>query len=104
MYDGPSGEIQYPDQLLAVTVAKPASLSPDPMRERIVDDCGPENEKDRHRAELHTLCEGAGDEGRRDDGEHQLIDHPELMGNRRGITVRIRGQRGNFLEWEEGPR
>ena len=43
-----------------------------------------------HGAEFHALGVGAGDERRRDDGEHQLVDHEGLVGNGGGV-IRIGG-------------
>ena len=39
-----------------------------------------------HRAELHALGKSAGDQRRRDDGEHQLVDHEGLLRNGCGVV------------------
>ena len=46
----------------------------------------PQDREQEHRAELHPLGECARDQGRRDDSEHQLVDHEGLLGNGRGIV------------------
>ena len=56
------------------------------MGERIVDEGGPEQHEDQKAAELDPLCDRAGDEGRRDDGEHHLVDHEGLMGDGGGVA------------------
>ena len=58
-----------------------AADAPDHVRHRAVDKQRPEREKHGHGAELHALGKGAGDERRRDDGEHELVDHVGLLGN-----------------------
>ncbi len=50
-----------------------------------VDEQRPEREEDGHGGELHALGEGSGDERGGDDGEHELVDHVGLFGNRRGV-------------------
>ena len=63
-----------------------AADAPDHVGHRAIDEQRPEGEKDGHGAELHALGEGAGDQRRRDDGEHELVDHVGLFGNRCGVV------------------
>ena len=55
--------------------------APDHVRQGAVDEQRPEDKKDGHGAELDALGEGAGDERRGDDGEHELVDHKGLLGD-----------------------
>ena len=55
--------------------------SPHHVRHRAVDNQRPEREKHGHRAELHAFGKCAGDQSRRDDGEHELVDHVGLLRN-----------------------
>ncbi len=69
-----------------------AADAPDHVRHGAVDKERPEREKQGHGAELHALGKCAGDQGRRDDGEHELVDHVGLLGNGGGV-VGVRGER-----------
>src|SRR3712207_7202603 len=60
--------------------------APDHVRQGEVDDGRPEDREEEHRAELDALGEGARDERRRDDGEHQLVDHEGLLREDRKST------------------
>ena len=68
-----------------------AALAPDHVRHREVDDERPQSGEQQHGAEFHALGERAGDQRRRDDGEHQLIDHERLLRNG-GRVIRIRAR------------
>ena len=63
-----------------------AAHAPDHVGHGAIDEQRPEREKDRHGAELHALGEGAGDERRGDDGEHELVDHVGLLGDGGGVV------------------
>ena len=63
-----------------------AAHAPDHVGHGAVDKQRPEREKDGHGAELHALGKCAGDERRRDDGEHELVDHVGLLGNGGGVV------------------
>ena len=58
------------------------AAAPDPVRHRVVDEDGPEQDEERERAELHALRERTRDERRRDDGEHALERDERELGNR----------------------
>ena len=79
--DRAPGEIQGPQ------VLEPAAVTPDPVGHRTIDQGDPEDHEHQKSAELHALGKGAGDQGRRDDGEHGLVDHEGLMGNGFGIGL-----------------
>ena len=55
------------------------------MRQRTVDQQQPQQRENHHAAELHALRIRAADQPRRDDREHELIDHPRRMRN--GVAV-----------------
>ena len=48
------------------------AAAPYPVCHRVVDEDGPEQDQDRKGCEAHALCKRAGNQGRRDDGEHAL--------------------------------
>ena len=80
MNHGAAGEIER-GNASAVGIQQPAH-SPDHVRHGAVDDQRPQRKKHGHGAEFHALGECAGDQRRRDDGEHELIDHVGLFRNR----------------------
>ncbi len=88
MDDRAAGEVQA-GKMAAVGVEQTAD-SPDHVGHGAVDEQRPEGEKDGHGAELHAFGEGAGDEGRGDDGKHELVDHVGLLGDG-GRSSRCRG-------------
>ena len=53
------------------------AASPDHVRERIINEQLPEHEKGNVSLEGHPIYKGAGDECRRDDGEHHLVSHED---------------------------
>jgi len=68
------------------SIQEPAD-APDHMRHGAIHNDRPQGEEDGHCAELHALGEGAGDERRGDDGEHQLVDHVGLLWDGRHVEV-----------------
>ena len=76
------------DGNVAAVCVQQSANSPHHVRHRAVDNQRPEREKHGHRAELHALGKGAGDQSRCDDGEHELVDHVGLLWNR-GCVVGI---------------
>ena len=92
MHNGATGKIggSQPGQ--------PANRAPDPMRNRRIDQQGPEDREDAHGTELHAFCIRARNQGRGDDGERHLEHHEEALGNRHRRSVgRICTQReGNI--------
>jgi hypothetical protein len=52
------------------------------VRHRVVNEERPKHHEQQHRAELHALGERAGNQARRDDRKHQLIDHESLRRDR----------------------
>ena len=85
MDNGAAGKIKT-REFAARCIEQPA-LSPHHVRHRIVDKERPEHGEEHHCAELHALCEGTGDQRRRDDGEHHLVDHVGL--GRKGRVCEI---------------
>ena len=73
-----------------------AAFSPYHMRHGVIDNKRPQNHEQQHGAELHALGESAGDQRRRDDCEHELVNHVALQRNSRGV-VRI-GLQPNTLK------
>jgi hypothetical protein len=75
--DGATGKVEAGNFAIEGGVEKSA-LAPHHVRHGRIDDDGPQGEEQAHGAEFHALGEGSGDEGRRDDGEHELVDHVGL--------------------------
>ena len=65
-------------------------LTPYPVCKRIIHERCPQQREDQEGAEFHTFCYCPGNERRRDDGEHALVNHVCLVGNRRSV-IRVRG-------------
>ena len=80
MDDGAAGEVERAE------VAQPAADAPDPVRHRRVDERRPEQAEDDERLEALALGEGAGDQRRRDDGEHHLEGHEGRVRDRRRVV------------------
>ena len=85
--DRAAGEIEA--RHFASAGVQQSTLAPDHMRHGEIDEQRPQHHKQEHGTELHALGESARDQGRRDDGEHQLIDHKCLMRDG-GRVIRIR--------------
>ena len=68
-----------------------ASLAPYHVRHGKVHQQGPKHREQQHGAELHAFGKRAGDQRRRDNGEHQLIDHEGLLRDGGGIIGIGRG-------------
>ena len=84
-----TGEVEHPH------VLQKAAYAPDPVGNGIVHEGRPQQGEDQERGELHPLGERADDQGRRDDREHGLKDHEDLVRNR-GRVVRIRSRSHAF--------
>jgi hypothetical protein len=80
-----AGEIEARD-LAAQRRIEQSTLSPYHMRHGKVDEQAPQDREQQHSAEFHALGERAGDQCRRDDGEHELIDHEGLLRDGRRIV------------------
>ena len=79
--DRAPGEIQGPQAL------EPAAVTPDPVGHRTIDQGDPEDHEHQKSAEFHPFGKGAGDQSRRDDGEHGLVNHEGLMRDGFGIGL-----------------
>ena len=84
VHDRSAGEVEA-WELAAECRVQQAVLTPNHVRHRAVDEDRPQREEHRHAGELHALCKRAGDECRRDDGEHQLVNHTSLQRDGRNI-------------------
>ena len=82
--DGAAGEIQGPQ------VAEPAADPPDPVGHRVINQGRPEQGENQEGGEFHPFGKGAGDQGRGDDGKHQLKNHKGLVRNGGGIILERR--------------
>src|SRR6185437_7437608 len=72
MHDGTAGEIENLDPGRAVAGGEDSVRTPDPMRNRRVDENGPQPDEPEHGREFHALGEAAGDQRRRNDGKGHL--------------------------------
>jgi hypothetical protein len=59
--------------------------APHHVRHREVHEEHPQDGEHHHGAKAHALGERAGNQRRRDDGEHELVDHERLVGNGGGV-------------------
>jgi len=82
--DGAAGEVERGN--VAAAGIEESADAPDHVGHGAIDEQRPEGEKDGHGAELHAFGEGAGDERRRDDGKHELVDHVGLLGDGGGVV------------------
>ena len=82
--------------LAAVEGVEQAALAPDHVGQRAVDHQQPERSRRAACAELHALGIRAADQGRRDDREHELVDHPGGVRDGGGVlgTARCRRRAG----------
>src|ERR1017187_1165404 len=80
---GATGKIEAGN--VAASGVEQSANAPHHVGHGTVNKNGPEGKIERHGAELHALGKGAGDEGRGNDGEHELVDHVGLFGNRGGV-------------------
>ncbi|OPZ83134.1 MAG: hypothetical protein BWY76_02422 [bacterium ADurb.Bin429] len=83
MYHQPAGEIQ------CAQLAQPATRAPHPVRQRVVHQRSPEDEKEQERLELHAFRHRAEDERGSNDGEHHLEGHEEQVRNGSSIRTRL---------------
>src|ERR1019366_5194997 len=90
--DGAAGDVDYGATgkieagNAAASGVEQSANAPDHVGHGTVNKNGPEGKIERHGAELHALGEGAGNEGRGNDGEHELVDHVGLFGNGGGVV------------------
>src|SRR2546428_813880 len=82
VHDGAAREVERAE------LPEPAA-APDPVRDRVVDERGPEECEDDEGLEALALGERAGDERRRDHREHHLEDHVRLVRNGWCIRTRV---------------
>ncbi len=66
--------------------AQPATRTPDPVANRVVYKNSPEQTENQKRAEAHPFCKGTGDQCRRDNGKHTLVDHKDILWDCRCIV------------------
>ena len=89
-----AGEVEHLDHGVGIAVGEEAVRSPDPVRDRRVDEDRPQADEPQHGRELHALGEGAGDQRRRDDREGHLEADVDGLGDRRrqrfGIADAVR--------------
>ncbi len=90
MHDNTTGKIQPAHRL------KPATRTPDPVGQRVINKSGPEKGKKQKSRKLHSFRISTNNQSRRNDGEHSLKNHKDRMGNCFGI-VRVR-QRAHSTE------
>jgi len=64
-------------------------ITSSPVRDRIVNECRPQQRESQECFKAHTLNERAGDQRGRDDREHHLVRGEREMRNRRGV-IRVR--------------
>ena len=106
MHDRPTRKIQS-RKFSAKSRVEKAAFAPNHVSERRVDDQKPKREKEDGAAKLHTLGSRAGDQRRRDDGEHQLVNHERGLRNRSGIVgIRVcadTAQKGVLESADDGP-
>ena len=74
-----------PGEVDGAEVAKPSAFTPDPVRDRRIDQERPEQAEENKRLEPLPLGKGTGDERRCDDGEHHLEGHVGRARNRGGV-------------------
>src|SRR5919206_582631 len=67
-------------------VVQPAAGAPYPVGDRVVHERRPQQAEQDERLEALALGEGAGDQGRRDDGEHHLERHVRQVGHCRRVV------------------
>ena len=84
MHHGSAGEIEH-RVLAAQERVEKAAAAPHHVRHREVDEERPQRGEHHHGAKAHALGKRAGNQRRRDDGEHELIDHERLVGNGGGV-------------------
>src|SRR4051812_12191909 len=77
-----------PGKIERAKIAQPAANSPDPVSQRVINQCRPQKGKHNECFEFQPFCKGTRHEGRCNDGEHHLKDHKCLMWNCRRV-VRI---------------
>ena len=76
MNDQPSGKVERAER------SDPPPDTPDPVRNRTIDKCGPQKKEYQVGLEFEPLGERAGDQRRCDDCKHHLKNHVRLMRNR----------------------
>src|SRR5207247_129128 len=69
VHDGAAGEVERAQPL------EPAAVAPHPVREGVVHEGRPQHREEQEGRELLALGEGARDQRRRDDREHELEEH-----------------------------
>ena len=80
-----------PREIERTQIMNPSSDSPNPVRDRGVDERRPQDNEHEVRLKPKALRKCAGNKSGSDDSEHHLKNHEQLMGDRRRI-VRIRFQ------------
>ncbi len=94
MYHGSACKIERAERF------QPAASTPDPVADRIIHECRPEQAENDKCGKLHPLGKRACDQCRSNDCKHHLIDHEQLVRNRSGI-IGIRRQ-SDALEAKPG--
>src|SRR5207244_5810899 len=75
-----------PGEVERAQLVEPAPRAPHPVRDRVVDEGGPQQGEEHEGLEALALSERAADQGRRDDREHHLEKHERLVGKDRKST------------------
>ena len=88
MHDRTAGEVDGLDAGRGVEAVHETARTPNHVGHREVNDQHPEEDEQQHGAVLHAFGDGADDEGRGDDREHQLEhgEHGVGDGESRGVS------------------
>src|SRR5215510_15548364 len=72
MHDRSASEVEDLEHCVAIAIGHEAIGTPNPMRDRRIDEDRPQADKPQHRGELHPFGESPGNKRRSDDGESHL--------------------------------
>ena len=89
MHDSAAGEIQHFHPRGLVAGGEDAVGSPDPVRDRRIDENRPQADEPEHGRELHPLGKRASNQRRRNDGERHLKADVHAFRNGRGERIGI---------------
>ncbi len=89
VHDRAAREIEYLHQCGIVAGGEDPVRSPDPVRDRRIDENRPQADEPEHGREFHALGERAGNQRRRNDGERHLEADVHALGNGRGEGIGI---------------
>src|ERR1035437_7230582 len=83
MDNNTTGKIKSPQ------IFHPASCCPNPMRQRIINKCCPQNSEKQEGRKFHPFRISTDNQSRSNNGEHRLKDHKNTVWDSRGV-IRIR--------------